>query len=100
MRLRGVLAAAQLTLKALASRAIEAAFNLSVGGSAMWASLHSKRYHIVMADLDSPCKNSSLRELLLALAFLLVHCLIGLVHERFEGTRLRPFVMRKAKTQS
>jgi hypothetical protein len=43
-----------LALKTLASRAVEAAFNLSVGGLAMRASLHSKRYNIVMADLDSP----------------------------------------------
>lgn len=56
MWLRGILAAARLALKTLASRAVEAAFNLSVGGLAMRASLHSKRYNIVMADLDSPAR--------------------------------------------
>ncbi len=49
-----VLAATELTLKALATRAVEAAFNLSFGCLAMWASLHTKCYNIVMADLDSP----------------------------------------------
>jgi hypothetical protein len=43
-----------LALKALAARAVESAFYLSLSCVAMWASLHVKRYNIVRADLDSP----------------------------------------------
>lgn len=52
-----VRAATELTLQALATRAVEAAFNLSFGCLAMWASLHTRCCNIVMADLDSPCKH-------------------------------------------
>jgi hypothetical protein len=38
----------------LASRAIEAAFNLLFGSLAMWAVVHGERHNIISADLDSP----------------------------------------------
>jgi len=54
MWLWSVLTTAMLTLKALASGAVESAFHLSFGSLAMWAFLHVKRYNTVRADLDSP----------------------------------------------
>lgn len=60
MRLRRVLTATILTLIALAAGAIESAFDLTFGRLAMWASVHVKRYNIVMADLDSPDKQKKL----------------------------------------
>ena len=54
MWLWSVLTTAMLTLKALASGAVESAFHLSFGSLAIWAFLHVKRYNTVRADLDSP----------------------------------------------
>ena len=52
MRLRRVLAEAKLTLIALAARAIEPAFHLSLAGLAVWASLHVESYNTIRSDLD------------------------------------------------
>ena len=53
-RVGRVPAAARLTLKAPAARAVEARFNLPLRAAAMGAYSHVKRYNIVSADLGNP----------------------------------------------